>query len=126
MPNIGRATTLGDRMAATTVTARRRGSERERNGLHCRADSTDHRGVARGIGRMIATGCVGAGARVYVSSRKADACAETAAALSEGGECIALPADLSRESECRRLADALTEREPGLDILVNNAGANWY
>jgi NAD(P)-dependent dehydrogenase (short-subunit alcohol dehydrogenase family) len=83
-------------------------------------------GGSRGIGRMIATGFVQAGARVYISSRKADACAETAAALSQLGECVALPADLGQESECRRLADALSEREPSIDILVNNAGANWF
>jgi NAD(P)-dependent dehydrogenase (short-subunit alcohol dehydrogenase family) len=83
-------------------------------------------GGSRGIGRMIATGFVEAGARVYITSRKAEACAETAATLSELGECVALPADLGRESECRRLADALAEREPGVDILVNNAGANWF
>jgi NAD(P)-dependent dehydrogenase (short-subunit alcohol dehydrogenase family) len=41
------------------------------------------------------------------------------------GECIALPADLSTEAECRRLAEAVAEREPSLDILVNNAGATW-
>ena len=42
------------------------------------------------------------------------------------GECIALPADIGKESECRRLADVLAEREPSVDILVNNAGANWF
>jgi NAD(P)-dependent dehydrogenase (short-subunit alcohol dehydrogenase family) len=83
-------------------------------------------GGSRGIGRMIATGFIEAGARVYISSRKADACAETAAALSQLGECVALPADMGKESECRRLADALSEREPSIDILVNNAGANWF
>ncbi len=83
-------------------------------------------GGSRGIGRMIATGFVEAGARVYISSRKVDACAETAAALGQIGECVALPADLGTESACRRLADALAEREPSLDILVNNAGANWF
>jgi len=41
------------------------------------------------------------------------------------GVCVALPADLSTEAECRRLADAVAEREPSLDILVNNAGATW-
>ena len=83
-------------------------------------------GGSRGIGRMIATGFVEAGARVYISSRKADKCAETAGALSEIGQCVAPPADLGREPECRRLADELAEREPGIDILVNNAGANWF
>jgi NAD(P)-dependent dehydrogenase (short-subunit alcohol dehydrogenase family) len=38
---------------------------------------------------------------------------------------VALPADLSTEAECRRLADAVAGREERLDILVNNAGATW-
>jgi NAD(P)-dependent dehydrogenase (short-subunit alcohol dehydrogenase family) len=82
-------------------------------------------GGSRGIGRMIAEAYVRAGARVYVSSRKADACAETAAALSQHGTCIAVPADLSRSSELESLTAALREREPALHILVNNAGATW-
>ncbi len=82
-------------------------------------------GGSRGIGLMIARGFVDAGAKVYISSRKADVCAEVAAELSASGECFALPADLSTEDECIRLAAELSEREPALDILVNNAGANW-
>jgi NAD(P)-dependent dehydrogenase (short-subunit alcohol dehydrogenase family) len=82
-------------------------------------------GGSRGIGLMIARGFVEAGATVYISSRKADVCEQVAAELSEVGTCVALPADLSTEEECRRLADELGEREEGLDILVNNAGATW-
>ncbi len=84
-------------------------------------------GGTRGIGLMIATGFVEAGAKVYVSSRKADACAETADALNviAPGSCVAIPADLSKEFECQRLAEAIAAREPKLDILVNNAGATW-
>lgn len=84
-------------------------------------------GGTRGIGLMIAQGFVEAGAKVYVSSRKADACAEAADALNAiaPGSCVAIPADLSKESECRRLAEEIASREPKLDILVNNAGATW-
>jgi NAD(P)-dependent dehydrogenase (short-subunit alcohol dehydrogenase family) len=82
-------------------------------------------GGTRGIGKMIAEGFVDAGATVYISSRKADAVAEVAAELSAKGTCIGIPADLSRESECRRLADELASRVDALDILVNNAGATW-
>ena len=83
-------------------------------------------GGSRGIGLMIARGYVDAGARVYISSRRADVCEAVAVELSAGGgECIPLPADLSTEAECRRLAEEIMAREPRLDILVNNAGANW-
>ena len=80
-------------------------------------------GGSRGIGRMIAAGFVAQGATVYVSSRKAEACEETAAAL--GPTCIPLPADVATVDGCRALAAALAEREQRLDILVNNAGAAW-
>ena len=42
-----------------------------------------------------------------------------------GGECIALPADLSGLPGIESVADALGRRERQLDILVNNAGAAW-
>ena len=83
-------------------------------------------GGSRGIGLMIARGFVESGATVYISSRKADVCEQVAAELSQSGTCIALPADLSTEDECRRLAGEVTERTGcRLDILVNNAGATW-
>ncbi len=74
---------------------------------------------------MIARGFVEAGARVYISSRKADVCEQVAKELSAVGECVAIPADLSSEAACRELAAALAGREPKLDVLVNNAGATW-
>lgn len=80
-------------------------------------------GGSRGIGRMIAEGFIAQGATVYISSRKAAACEETAAAL--GPRCIALPMDVSNVAGCRALADAYAEHEQKLDILVNNAGAGW-
>ena len=82
-------------------------------------------GGSRGIGRMIARGFVEAGARVYVASRKAEACEETAAELSKVGTCVGIPADLGTQAGCEALAAQVAEREPGLHVLVNNAGANW-
>jgi 2-deoxy-D-gluconate 3-dehydrogenase len=84
-------------------------------------------GGSRGIGEMIAAGFMAHGAKVYISSRKADACEATARRLTEayGGQCIALPADLSRLDGVESLAKRIAERESQLDILVNNAGASW-
>lgn len=82
-------------------------------------------GGTRGIGMMIARGYVDAGAKVYISSRKAEVGEEVAAELSKIGTCVSIPADLSTEEECRRLAGEIAARESSLDILVNNAGATW-
>ncbi|MCB1038007.1 MAG: SDR family oxidoreductase [Acidimicrobiales bacterium] len=82
-------------------------------------------GGTRGIGRMIAGGFVAGGADVIVSSRKADACEETAAALSEHGRCTAIPADLSTEAGAKALADSVAAIRDHVDVLVNNAGATW-
>ncbi len=82
-------------------------------------------GGSRGIGLMIARGYVEAGAKVYVSSRKAEACDAVAAELSKIGPCVSLPGDCSTDADCRGLAEALAKHEKKLHVLVNNAGANW-
>ncbi|MFC4326345.1 SDR family oxidoreductase [Streptomyces andamanensis] len=82
-------------------------------------------GGTRGIGMMIARGLLQAGARVVISSRNAEACAQAQEQLSAFGEVRAIPADLSRHDECRRLSDLVTAGSERLDILVNNAGALW-
>jgi NAD(P)-dependent dehydrogenase (short-subunit alcohol dehydrogenase family) len=82
-------------------------------------------GGSRGIGLMIARGFVEGGARVYISSRNAEQCEESAAELSKLGDCVALPADLSRYEEIERLVAGVAERESEVDILVNNAGTTW-
>jgi NAD(P)-dependent dehydrogenase (short-subunit alcohol dehydrogenase family) len=82
-------------------------------------------GGSRGIGRMIAEGLVRSGVRVYISSRKADACDGAAQELSQWGECISLPSDLSSRAGVESLASAVAEREPVVHLLVNNAGATW-
>lgn len=82
-------------------------------------------GGSRGIGRMIAEGLLRAGARVYISARKAQACDATAQELSSIGPCVSLPADVSTLEGMRALVSAYRQCELGLDILVNNAGAAW-
>jgi NAD(P)-dependent dehydrogenase (short-subunit alcohol dehydrogenase family) len=82
-------------------------------------------GGSRGIGLMIARGLLQAGARVYISSRKADACAAAERDLSRYGMVAAVPADLSSEAGCLQLAEEIGQREQSLSVLVNNAGATW-
>ena len=83
-------------------------------------------GGSRGIGKMIAAGFVAAGAKVYISSRKAEPCHATARVLSAtGGQCIALPQDISTVDGCKALTQQYLAHEKQLDVLVNNAGAAW-
>ena len=82
-------------------------------------------GGSRGVGLMIARGLVQAGARVYLSSRKVDACEAAAAELGKEGECFAIPADLSSRAGAEALNAQLLGREERVHILVNNAGASW-
>ncbi|MBB1020928.1 glucose 1-dehydrogenase [Dietzia sp. E1] len=82
-------------------------------------------GGSRGIGRMIAEGLLGQGARVYISARKAEAAETAARELSEFGTCVALPADVSTLDGMEELLSAFRSHEDHLDILVNNAGAAW-
>jgi NAD(P)-dependent dehydrogenase (short-subunit alcohol dehydrogenase family) len=82
-------------------------------------------GGSRGIGRMIATGFLHQGAKVYITARKAAACDAAAQELSAIGPCMSLPVDVSSVEGARKLAAEIAQREPHLDILVNNAGAAW-
>ena len=82
-------------------------------------------GGSRGIGLMIATGLVRAGAKVIVSSRKQADVEAAAAELAAIGECVAIPADVSTPAGAAELAAAASAHFPALDILVNNAGAVW-
>ena len=80
-------------------------------------------GGSRGIGLMIARGYIDSGAKVYISSRKAEVCDAVAEEL--GPNCISLPHDIATVAGCDALAADFAKREDRLDILVNNAGAAW-
>jgi NAD(P)-dependent dehydrogenase (short-subunit alcohol dehydrogenase family) len=85
-------------------------------------------GGSRGIGKMIAAGFLAYGAaKVYITARKAGPCEETAKELTAeyGGECIALPIDISTMAGIDMLVNEIGKHESRLDILVNNAGAAW-
>ena len=80
-------------------------------------------GGTRGIGLMMARGLLQAGASVYVSSRKPEAGKAAVDELSAYGQVASVPADLSSEQECVRLAAEVARSEDRVHILVNNAGA---
>ena len=83
-------------------------------------------GGSRGIGAMITEGLVAAGCRVYISSRTAEACEQTAERLNDyPGECIPLPADVSSVDGIEAVVADLSRHEDSVNILVNNAGVIW-
>ena len=84
-------------------------------------------GSSRGIGRSIAEEMAKAGARVVVSSRKAEACETVVAAIrSAGGEAIATPCNVSDKTQLQGLVDSALKTWGRLDILVCNAAVNPY
>jgi NAD(P)-dependent dehydrogenase (short-subunit alcohol dehydrogenase family) len=82
-------------------------------------------GGTRGIGYMIAEGLLDAGAKVFITSRKAAACAEAQQSLASHGEVTAIPADVSDPEQSQDLVNAIAERTSQVHVLVNNAGATW-
>ena len=86
-------------------------------------------GSSRGIGRAIAEAMAAQGAKVVISSRKADACAEAAAAINDRhgeGTAIVVPANISSKEALRNLADETRRQLGRIDILVCNAASNPY
>lgn len=84
-------------------------------------------GSTRGIGRAIAQRLAERGARVVVSSRKADAVEKTAAELRDRGhEVIGIPAHVAQRDDLRALVDGTLAQWGGIDILVCNAAVNPY
>src|SRR5688500_7357312 len=83
-------------------------------------------GGSRGLGLQMAHALGEAGARIMLSSRKADDLEQAAAELQAAGiDARWIAADCSKEEDTRRLADETLERMGAVDILVNNAGASW-
>ncbi len=84
-------------------------------------------GSSRGIGRAIAEAMAQAGAKVVVSSRKAEACSQVVDAITNaGGEAVAIPCNVSHEAQLRALIDGAITAFGRLDILVCNAAVNPY
>lgn len=84
-------------------------------------------GSTRGIGKSIAEEMARAGAKVVVSSRKAEACAQVRAEFEQRGyEVLAQPCNVSRKEELQALVEATVKRWGRIDIAVSNAASNPY
>ena len=82
-------------------------------------------GSTRGIGKSIAEQMANAGARVVISSRKADACESVRAEFAaRGQQAIAAPCNVGRKEELKKLVDAVMAKWGRIDILVCNAATN--
>jgi len=83
-------------------------------------------GGSRGLGLQLAHALGEAGAKIMLSSRKAEDLEQAAAELQAAGiDARWIAADCAKESEIVRLADETLQRMGDVDILVNNAGASW-
>ena len=84
-------------------------------------------GSTKGIGRAIAEAMAAHGAKVVISSRKADKCDAVAGEIrKEGGEAIAIPCNVSRTEDLRALVDGTMKEWGRIDTLVCNAAVNPY
>jgi gluconate 5-dehydrogenase len=83
-------------------------------------------GGSRGLGLQLAHALGEAGAKIMLSSRKAEDLEQAAAELQAAGiDARWIAADCAKESEIVRLADETLQRMGDVDILVNNTGASW-
>src|ERR1700712_5868232 len=98
----------------------------DQQGVRSLFDLTDRvamvTGGTRGIGLAIASGFVGAGAKVVVASRKAEACAAVEKQLiDQGGEALGVATHLGELPALHELVEATIERFGRVDVIVNNA-----
>ena len=83
-------------------------------------------GGSRGLGLQMAHAMGEAGAKIMLSSRKADDLTKAVAELKAAGiDADSIAADCAKEADIRMLADETIQRMGHVDILVNNAGAAW-
>ena len=83
-------------------------------------------GGSRGLGLQMAQALGEAGARIMLSSRKAEDLEQAVAELQAAGiDARWIAADCAREDDIARLASETVQRMGDVDILVNNAGATW-
>jgi NAD(P)-dependent dehydrogenase (short-subunit alcohol dehydrogenase family) len=84
-------------------------------------------GSSRGIGRSIAIRMAQHGAKVVISSRKAEACEKVADEIRQtGGEAMVVPCNVSDKAQLQSLVDATLKQWGRVDVLVCNAAVNPF
>ena len=82
-------------------------------------------GSSRGIGRAIAEMFAEAGAKVVISSRKAEACEPVAEGIrAKGGEAMVIPCHIGDTEQLQNLVDKTIAEWGQIDVLVPNAAIN--
>lgn len=83
-------------------------------------------GASRGIGRAIALKLSSLGSKVAINYRENETAANSVveAIVSQGGEAMAIKADVRNGEAVRAMVQEVTDRWDKIDILVNNAGIN--
>ncbi len=86
-------------------------------------------GSSKGIGKAIAQRMAEQGAKVVISSRKAEPCAEVSADINKlfgPGTAISVPANISSKEQLKNLVDETNRQFGQIDVLVCNAASNPY
>ena len=80
-------------------------------------------GASRGLGRALTLACAEEGANLVITSRNADSLDPVAEeAEDEGVEVLAIPVDVSRNTDVEKLVSTAVEQFGKIDVLINNAG----
>jgi NADP-dependent 3-hydroxy acid dehydrogenase YdfG len=80
-------------------------------------------GGGTGIGRGVAVALAKSGSQVVVCGRRQEPISETVTTIQQqGGQALAVPTDISQETDVDRLVKSALEAFGTLDILINNAG----
>lgn len=80
-------------------------------------------GANSGIGEVAAQQLAADGAKVVLAARRMEKLEEVAEKIrAAGGDCLAVPTDISKEQDCVALIAAAVERYGTVDVMVNNAG----
>ena len=80
-------------------------------------------GAGRGIGKAVSVSLAKAGCRVVLAARTLEQIeAVREEILSQGGDALAIPADLTMDEDIQRLVKETERKSGATDILINNAG----